>query len=393
MAWSATSVPVSGSAYSYTYATMGEFVAYIVGWCLFLDNGVASSAIAVGLGQYLNELLLDTVGARMPNAIANPPGIDGGVFNLPAVVLILLACLLMMKGTKETARVNAIMVATKIAILIMFIAIGLTAFHASHLHPFMPMGIHGIGAAASSIFFSYLGMDVISTTSEEAQNPKRNLPLAIIWTVVIVSILYVLVALISVSAQPYTEFNDREASMAAILRKITNATWPSVILSLGAIVSIFSCLLATLFSQTRILLVMARDGLIPKLFAQINRNTQTPLQNTGIVAALVAIAAASFPLDVLADLTSMGTLVAFFMVSVGVMILRQRRPELSQGGFRVPFYPLVPLLSAASCLYLIAGLSENTFWLFGIWITIAVIIYFSFSIRNSGLSLKARFAE
>lgn len=380
----ASTIPASGSSYSYTYATMGEMVAYLVGWCLLLEYGISASAIAVGWGQYLNELTFDLFAVRMPNAIANPPGVNGGVFNLPAVILVMMCCALLMRGAQESARANAIMVVIKIAVLIMFILIGLTAFHPANLHPFMPMGISGVGAAASSIFFSYIGIDAISTASEEVRNPKRNIPLAILISLGIVTILYVLVALIGVGTQPYTEFSGNEAGLVQILRRITGATWPGIILSIGAIISIFSITLVVLYGQTRILYAMARDGMLPKIFARINQTCHTPVQNTVVVGTLVAIAAALVPLDVLADLTSMGTLVAFAIVSAGVMILRRTRPDLPRG-FKVPLFPLVPVLSVLFCLYLIAGLPKVTFLLFGAWLTFALVFYFSYSMHHSAL--------
>jgi APA family basic amino acid/polyamine antiporter len=384
----ASTIPASGSSYSYTYATMGEMVAYLVGWCLLLEYGVSCSAIAVGWGQYLNELSLDLFGVRMPDAIANPPGVNGGIFNLPAVILIFMCCALLMRGASESAKANAVMVLVKIAVLIMFILIGMTAFNSSNLHPFMPMGISGVGAAASSIFFSYIGLDAISTASEEVENPKRTLPLAILIALFIVTGLYVLVALVGVGTQPYTQFSGNEAGLAQILRRVTGASWPGVILSMGAIVSIFSVTLVTLYGQTRILFAMARDGMLPKFFAKVHPRTQTPVQNTLIVSVLAAIAAALVPLDVLADLCSMGTLVAFGVVSIGVMILRRSRPDMARG-FKVPLYPLTPILSVLFCLYLIAGLPRQTFTMFGVWLTFAVIFYFSYSLRNSSLEKGA----
>ncbi|PRC93390.1 amino acid permease [Solimicrobium silvestre] len=380
----ASSIPSTGSSYSYTYATMGEMVAYLVGWCLLLEYGISTSAIAVGWGQYLNELSFDLLGMRMPAAIANPPGVNGGIFNLPAVVLVFMCCVLLLRGTKESARVNAIMVVVKIAVLIMFILIGLTAFHSSNLHPFMPMGMSGVGAAASSIFFSYIGLDTIATASDEVKNPKRTLPLAILFSLAIVTAVYVLVAIVGVGSQPYTEFNGNEAGLVQILRRITGATWPGVILAMGAVISIFSITLVTLYGQTRILYAMARDGMLPKIFAKVDAHTKTPRKNTVIVGTLVAIAAALLPLDVLADLTSMGTLVAFAIVSTGVIILRRTRPDLPRG-FKVPFYPLFPILSVLFCIYLIADLPTHTFTLFAVWLSFALIFYFSYSMRNSKL--------
>ncbi len=380
-----STIPASGSSYSYTYATMGEMVAYLVGCCLLLEYGISASAIAVGWGQYLNELSSDLIGMRMPNAIANPPGVNGGIVNLPAVILVLMCCILLLRGARESARANAIMVVVKIGVLIMFILIGMTAFHSSNLHPFMPMGVSGIGAAASSIFFSYIGIDAISTASEEVRDPKRNIPLAIMISLGIVTTLYVLVALIGVGTQPYTQFSGNEAGLVQILRRITGATWPGIILSLGAIISIFSITLVVLYGQTRILFAMSRDGMLPQFFSRIDPRSQAPAQNTIVVSVLVAIAAALIPLDVLADLTSMGTLVAFGIVSMGVMILRRTRPELPRG-FKVPLYPVTPILSLLFCVYLVIGLPNVTFLLFGVWLSIALIFYFSYSIRHSTLN-------
>ena len=380
----ASAIPTSGSSYSYTYATLGEMPAYLVGWCLLLEYGVAAAATAVGWGQYLNELSFDLFGVRMPAAIANPPGVQGGVFNLPAVVLVAMCCILLVRGAAESARANAVMVLLKIAVLVMFVLIGMTAFHHSHLHPFLPMGLAGVSSAASSIFFSYIGIDAISTASEEVRNPRRTLPLAILLSLAIVTVLYVLVALVAVGTQPYTQFSANEAGLVQILRRVTGAGWPAIVLSCGAIVSIFSVTLVTLYGQTRILFAMARDGMLPPLFARVHARTHTPVHNTLIVCALVAGAAALVPLDVLADLTSMGTLIAFAIVSVGVIILRRTRPGLARG-FKVPWFPLTPIVSALCCLYLIAGLPAHTYLLFGVWLALALLVYFGYSARHSGL--------
>jgi basic amino acid/polyamine antiporter, APA family len=383
----ASAIPASGSSYSYTYATMGELVAYLVGWCLLLEYGVAASTTAVGWSQYLNELAIDIFGAPLPAAIANPYGVNGGIFNLPAVILVGMCCVLLIRGASESAKANAIMVLVKIAVLIMFVVIGVTAYNSANMHPFLPMGIAGMGAAASNIFFSYIGLDAVSTASEEVENPKRTLPLAILIALLIVTALYVLVALVGVGSQPYTQFSGNEAGLAQILRRITGAAWPGVILSLGAIVSIFSVTLVSLYGQTRILFAMARDGMLPAFFARVHARWRTPVQNTLVLCVLVAIPAALVPLDVLADLTSMGTLVAFTVVSVGVMILRRTQPDMARG-FRVPFYPLTPILSILFCLYLIFGLPIQTFTLFGVWLTVALIFYFSYSLRHSVLETK-----
>jgi APA family basic amino acid/polyamine antiporter len=383
----ASTIPVSGSAYSYSYATLGELVAYCVAWCLLLEYGVSASAVAVGWGQYLNEMFFDLSGWRMPDAISQPPG-DGGYVNLPSIVLVTLCCLLLMRGARESATANAIMVVIKLAVLVLFVVIGFTAFAPGNLEPFMPFGIAGVGAASSLIFFSFIGLDAVSTAGEEVENPRRTLPLAIILSLIIVTGLYVLVALSAVGAQPWQRFAGQEAGLAVILRELTGAAWPSLVLAAGAVISIFSVTLVVLYGQTRILFAMGRDGMLPEMFCEVDPRTLTPLRNTVAVAIFVAILAAFVPLHVLANLTSMGTLVAFAVVSIGVIVLRRQQPDLPRG-FKVPLYPLVPVLSVAFCLYLISGLPLHTFLLFALWLGLALVIYFTYSIRKSRLATAA----
>jgi APA family basic amino acid/polyamine antiporter len=380
----ASMIPVSGSSYSYTYATLGEVVAYCVGWCLLLEYGVSAGAIVVGWGQYLNEVFADLFGWRMPDAISQPPG-AGGYVNVPAVVLVAMCVFLLIRGSHESALVNTIMVCIKIAILVMFIVIGLTAFNGSNLHDFAPFGVAGIGAAASTIFFSFIGIDAVSTAGEEVHNPRRTLPLAIIGALLIVSTLYVLVALVAVATQPWQKFEGQEAGLAAILRDITGSSWPALALSLGAVISLFSVTLVVLYGQTRILFAMARDGMLPEFFHKVDPRTLTPVRNTILVGLFVALLGALVPLDVLTNLTSMGTLVAFGVVSLGVMVLRRREPDAPRG-FKVPLYPVVPIVSVAACLYLIYGLPWDTFALFAVWLVIAMAAYFAYGIKHSRLA-------
>jgi basic amino acid/polyamine antiporter, APA family len=289
-----------------------------------------------------------------------------------------------MRGAKESAAVNTIMVLLKLAVLVLFIAIALTAFKSENLTPFMPMGIAGVGAAASSIFFSYIGIDAVSTAGEEAKDPRRTLPIAIVLSLLIVTALYILVAFSGLGAQPWTKFQGQEAGLAAILHDITGASWPSILLALGAIVSIFSVTLIVIYGQTRILFAMSHDGMLPKVFGTVHPRTLTPVFNTIVVSIFIALLAGLVPLDALIDLTSMGTLVAFATVSIGVVVLRRTQPSLPRG-FRVPLYPITPILSVAFCLYLIQGLPLATFYLFGGMLVIAAIIYFAYSIHNSRL--------
>jgi APA family basic amino acid/polyamine antiporter len=351
-----STMPVSGSAYSYAYATLGEFCAFVVGACLLLEYAVSASAIAVGWGQYLNELFGDVTGWHMPDAISQPPG-EGGVVNLPAVALIAICATLLIRGTRESTTVNAILVAVKLGVLGLFVVIALTAFRSENLIPFMPLGWSGIGTASAMIFFSYIGLDTISTAGDEAKDPARTLPLAIIISLLVVTAIYLFVAIAAVGAQPWTAFSDQNAGLAVILRNVTGAAWPSILFSIGAIVSIFSVTLAAMFGQTR----------------------------TYIVATFIAVLAAVVPLDVLVNLTSMGTLTAFAVVSLGVMILRRTRPDLERG-FKVPLYPFVPVASVAFCLYLIIELPRLTHLLFLAWVTGALLLYFGYSFRNSVLA-------
>jgi basic amino acid/polyamine antiporter, APA family len=265
----ASTIPVSGSSYSYTYATMGEIVAFGVAACLLLEYGLSSAAVSVGWGQYLNALFFNLFGFRIPDAIISAPG-EGGYFNLPAVVLVMLCCLLLVRGARESATANAVMVLIKLAVLTLFIVVGFTAFSSENFAPFAPLGVAGIGVAASSIFFTFIGLDAVSTAGEEVHNPRRNLPLAIIFATIIVTTVYVLVALAGVGAQPYGQFAGQEAGLAVIMRNITGSGWPSAVLAAGATISIFSVTLVVLYGQTRILFAMGRDGMLPEIFHRVD---------------------------------------------------------------------------------------------------------------------------
>jgi APA family basic amino acid/polyamine antiporter len=353
----ASTIPVSGSSYSYTYATMGEIVAFGVAACLLLEYGVSSAAVAVGWAQYLDELFSSLFGFRMPEVILAAPG-EGGIFNFPAIVLVTLCCLLLMRGTRESATVNAVMVIIKIAVLIFFIIIAYTALLVENFTPFAPLGVGGIGVAASSIFFTFIGLDAVSTAGEEVHNPRRTLPLAIVFATIIVTTVYTLVAVAGIGAQQYRAFAGQEAGLAVILRNITGSAWPAAVLSAGAVISIFSVTLVILYGQTRILFAMGRDGMLPEIFHRINPTSLVPVRNTIIVCIFVGALAGFVSLGVLIDLTSMGTLVAFTVVSIGVIILRRTQltcPEDSESPAilsRLSSARGSPSTSSPSCLTL-----------------------------------------
>ncbi|RBY93967.1 amino acid permease [Blastococcus sp. TBT05-19] len=379
----ASSIPAAGSSYTYAYATLGEVVAYGVGWCLVLEYGVSSSAVAVGWSEYLNQLLDDTLGVRIPDALSAAPG-AGGLVNLPALFLVLMCALLLVRGVRESARANVVMVVVKIAVLLLFAVIAFTAFEQGNFTPFAPMGVAGISMAASSIFFSFIGLDAVSTAGEEVKDARRNLPLAIIGALVVVTVVYLLVAFSAVGAQPAEGFEGQEAGLAVILQDVTGSSWPAILLAAGAVVSIFSVTLVTMYGQTRILFSMSRDGMVPAFFSRVDERRRTPVRGTVAVALFVGALAGFVPLDFLIDLTSMGTLVAFTVVSVGVIVLRRIAPDLPRG-FRVPGYPVVPVLSIAFCAYLITGLSGVTFALFAGWLALAAVLYVTYARKNSTL--------
>jgi basic amino acid/polyamine antiporter, APA family len=379
----ASAVPVSGSSYSYAYATLGEGVAMVVAACLLLEYGVSAAAVAVGWSQYLNELLDNLFGFTIPDSVSMAPE-QGGVLNIPAVILIVLCALLLIRGASESARVNTVMVLIKLGVLVLFTAVGLQGWESDNLSDFAPFGFSGITSAAGIIFFSYIGLDAVSTAGEEVKNPRRTMPLAIIFALLIVTSIYILVAIVAVSAQPMADFEGQEAGLAAILDDVTGASWPATVLAAGAVISIFSVTLVVIYGQTRILFAMGRDGMVPPLFHKVNPRTLTPVPATIICAVVISLLAGVLPIDFLAEMTSIGTLVAFLVVSIGVIVLRRTQPDLPRG-FKVPGYPVTPVLSVAGCIWIIQDLRAVTIYVFLGWAAVALVWYFFYGIRHSAL--------
>ena len=373
-------VPAAGSSYSYTYATMGEGMAWICGWCLVLEYAVSVAAVAVGAGQYVNEALA-VFGLSLPDAMSQPPG-AGGVLNVPAIVIVVLAMVLLVRGAKESAWINTAIVLVKVGILLFFCAVAFTAFNGGHFEPLMPMGAAGVSAAASRVFFSYIGFDAASTAGEEARNPKRDLPRAILLSMLIVTSIYVLVAVAAIGARPWGWFDGTEAALVKILEETTGQPWVGVVFAVGAVLAIASIVLTVLYGQTRILLSMSRDGLVPRVFCRVSARTGTPVAGTLIVGTAVALTAGLVPLGALADATSIGTLFAFALVNVAVIYLRRTRPELTRS-FRVPLFPLTPILGALMCAYLMANLGAETWAVFGVWMLVGLAAYFGYGRKNS----------
>ncbi|QJE00320.1 amino acid permease [Massilia forsythiae] len=399
-------VPASGSSYSFAYATVGEFAAFIVAACLLLEYGLAASATAIGWSDYLNNFLQNALGWQIPSALRSPMIVSGkagvefhaGNINLPPILLVILCCVLLIRGTKESATTNAIMVVIKLAILVFFSAIALTGFNIDNFHPFFnaadghgPGGMAGVTAAAGTVFFSFIGIDTIATAGEETRNPTRDVPIGILAALLIVTVFYMLVAVAAMGAQPAHLFEGQEAGLAVILQNVTGKAWPALVLSGGAVISVFSVTLVTIYGQTRILYAIAKDGLVPKAFQRVNPRTQSPVANTLIVSIVVGIVAGLVDSTFLWDMVSMGTLVAFIVVSIAVPVIRRKQGDGARRegsrGFRVPFGPyLVPGLSILACLYLVHGLSPMTYTVFAVWMAVAVLTYFGYGMRNSRLN-------
>lgn len=375
-------VPVSGSSYSYSYATMGEGIAWICGWCLVLEYAVSVAAVAVGAGEYVNQTLR-TFNMELPVSLAGGPA-EGGVVNLPALIVVVLATLLLVRGARESAIVNTVVVIIKAGILIFFSIVAFSAFNAGNFEPLLPMGAAGVTAAASSVFFSYIGFDAASTAGEEAINPKRDLPRAIMLSMLIVTITYVLVAVSAIGAREWTWFEGTEAALVQIVGELTGQPMFVLIFALASVLAIASVVLTVLYGQTRILMSMSRDGLVPAVFGKVSKRTGTPVAGTLITGIVVAITAGFIPLGALADATSIGTLFAFALVGVSVMYLRKRQPQAPRT-FRVPLYPITPILGIFACLFLMSQLGWHTWVVFLIWMLVGIVIYLGYGRRRSRL--------
>ncbi len=376
-------IPVSGSSYSFAYASLGERAAFLVGWCLLLEYGVSVSAVAVGWSQYLNELLESLTGRQLPAALSAGPG-EGGVVNVPAVVVIALAATLLVRGVRESARATAAMAILKIGILVVFCVVGFSAFQAGHLSPFAEHGMSGITAGASVAFFSYIGFDAITTAGEEVKNPRRNIPTAILICIGLVTLLYCAVALSAIGALGADAVADRPAALSLVVDQVTGSSVGGGIIAFGAVVAIASVVLAVMYGQTRVLMSMSRDGLVPRVFARVSPKSATPVANTWIVAAVFAVPAAFAPLDVVVDLTTIGTLAVMAVVNLAVMVLRRRNPELPRS-FRVPLFPLSPILGIGFCLYLMWGTGWTTWLQFAGFLVVGTLVYAGYGRRRSRL--------
>ncbi|MCC8438276.1 amino acid permease [Brevibacillus sp. M2.1A] len=381
----ASTVPVSGSAYTYSYAAFGEFVAWMIGWDLILEYGVACAAVASGWSGYAQGLLAG-FNIHLPHALTSAFDVSKGtIIDLPAVLIIVIITALLMKGTKESASLNTIMVLVKVAVVVLFLVVGVMYVKPENWSPFMPFGFAGVATGAATVFFAFIGFDAVSSAAEEVRNPQRDMPIGIISSLLVCTILYIAVSLTLTGIVPYHLLNVKNPVAFAL--NYVNQDWIAGFISLGAIVGITTVLLVMMYGQARMFFAMSRDGLLPEVFSHVHPRTQVPQKSTLVVAALVATFGGLLPLSSLAQLTNIGTLFAFILVSVGLVVLRRTHPQLPRA-FRVPFVPLVPLLSVLFCGYLVFNLPTLTKIGFLGWLSVGAIVYFLYGRKHSRLATK-----
>ena len=391
----AAMIPISGSAYTYAYATLGEIFAWMIGWDLILEYAVGSMTVAVGWSGYFQRIL-SGFGIALPAWMSAAPGVaQGALINLPAVLIVLGIMVLLVIGVRESARFNAAMVAVKLAAVLFFIAVGATYVKPANWSPFMPYGFPGVMTGAAVVFFAYIGFDAVSTTAEEAKNPKRDLPIGIIASLVICTLLYLIVAAILSGIVPVVQFkNDAQFLNAPVgyALSVIHKDWAAGLVSAGAVAGITSVLLVMLMSQPRIFFAMSRDQLLPAGVSKVHPKFRTPYITTIITCVIVSAVAAFVPIQILGEMTSIGTLFAFVVVSLAVIILRLRRPEADRP-FRVPFGYVIPVLGVLSCLYLMVSLSVMTWVRFLGWLDIGMVIYWFYGRTHSPLADRAEAAR
>ncbi len=391
-------VPAAGSTYSYAYAVFGSFLAWFIGWDLLLEYLFAASTVAVGWSGYFVSFM-NSAGIHIPDALVNPPfGDDTGVVNLPAVLIVVLTCGLLYLGTKESARATNVMVSLKIGVLFLFIAFGAFAIHKANWDPFVPaneggfgeFGVSGIFRAAGIVFFSYVGFDAVSTAAAEARNPQRTIPLGLIATVAISTVLYVAIGLVMTGMVPYGTLNVADPLALAVRDSSASLEWLETMVSLAAVIGLAATVMVTFYGQTRIFMRMASDGMLPDRIGLVGR-FQTPGVATAICAVAGGIVAGLLPIDILGDLVSIGTLLSFTIVCAGVLVLRSKRPDLERP-FRVPAVKFTAGFGIVAAVALMATLPITTWIRLVVWLAIGLVIYFTYARARTGERMK-RLAE
>jgi APA family basic amino acid/polyamine antiporter len=381
----ASLIPVAGSAYNYAYATLGEMVAWIIGWDLILEYIVASIAVAIGWSGYFVNIL-DTMGIHMPVWCSSAPGtVPGAVINLPAVLIILFLTTILVIGIKGSARFTALLVFVKLATVLVFILVGIFNVRPANWVPFMPFGLKGVMTGAAIVFFAYIGFDAVSTAAEETKNPQKNMPIGIILSLAICTLLYLIVAAILTGMVSYRELNH-PAPVAHALN-LVGFRWGSTLVSVGAVAGITSVLLVMLLGQPRVFFSMSRDGLLWPWISKVHPRFRTPYISQIITGLVVAGFAGFIDIGTAAELCNIGTLFAFSIVCGGVVVLRRTHPELERP-FRCPLVPLIPLLGITFCAALMLSLPRLTWIRFVVWLIVGLFVYFFYGIRHSRMAQK-----
>ncbi|MEO7175229.1 MAG: amino acid permease [Saprospiraceae bacterium] len=407
----ASMIPIAGSAYTYSYATMGELMAWIIGWDLVLEYAVGAATVGIAWSEYFNKFL-EIFGYRIPYAWSHSPfeqsvGGEHGMVNLPALFIIFMLTLLLIRGTKESAFVNGIIVITKVAIVIIFILVGWSFINPANHTPYIPEpgiytdhqgishrfgGIMGILGAAGVVFFAFIGFDAVSTAAQEAKNPKKDMPIGILGSLVICTILYILFAYVLTGVASTEDFrtNGKEASVTyAIATYMPGYGWLANLVTIAILAGFSSVILVMLMGQSRVFYSMSKDGLVPKIFSDLHPKYRTPYKSNWIFFVLVGLFAAFVPGDIVGDMTSIGTLFAFILVCAGIWLLRVKHPDLPRQ-FKTPLVPLVPILGIIVCGAMIFGLGWTNWLRLGVWLIIGFVIYFGYSFKNSALRKEGR---
>jgi len=386
----ASIIPIAGSAYTYSFATMGRIWAWIIGWDLVLEYAVGAAMVSISWSQYLNKLLA-MHGMHIPDYLMAGP-FEGGWFNLPAVIIVALMSLLLARGTRESAGVNSIIVVLKVAVVLVFIVLGWSYINPANLVPFIPentgvfgeFGWSGVLRGAGIIFFAYIGFDAVSTAAQETKNPKRNMPIGILASLAICAVLYVLFGHVMTGLANYTEFGKGNDSLAPVATAIAHT--PFVWLQQAVIIAILagysSVILVMLMGQSRVFYSMSHDGLLPKVFSDVHPKYRTPFKSNMFFMLFVGAFAAFVPGRVVGEMTSIGTLLAFILVSVGVLIIRKRMPD-APSGFRTPFVPVVPILGILVCGAMMLALPWDTWLRLVLWLALGMLVYFRYSVKHS----------
>lgn len=380
----AAAVPIAGSAYTYSYVALGEIFAWIVGWALILEYTVGSSAVAAGWSGYMVGLGT-TAGLHLPKAYTAVPA-DGGIVNLPAIFISLFLSILLLRGTRESAALNRILVIVKLAAVFIFLALAGPRVDPANWSPLMPFGFSGVAAGAAIIFFAYIGFDAVATAAEECKNPNRDLPVGIVGSLIVCTILYIIVAGVLTGVVHYTQLNNAEPVAYAL--RVLGYSIGSALVGTGAVAGITTVLLVLMYGQTRVFFAMSRDGLIPDSIARVHPKYGTPHIVTIIAGIAVALISGFTPIGVIAELTNIGTLFAFVVSAIGVLVLRRTNPGLERP-FRCPAVTVVAPLAVISCGYLMLNLPHDTWVRFFVWTGMGLVVYFAYGYRRSHLSARS----